>query len=301
MNFKIIIWFVLLIWAASCRQPGDIVLPETSPVLVVNSVFCKDSNMSVRLSYTQGITDNSPRKYEAGAIVTLHDKDSVLMATFTNNGNGWYSLAQKPQVSKLYFLKIQEGSNIYWTNDSVPPTPQIIINDTSRIFFQGRPNFFLIEMALADKQTAPGYYGIKLRYNYEVYTLDDAGQHKDTAYKEEWLDIETNDPLLNESEFAKFSKKHLLFTDRYFNNTTAILKPGSSAIIRNNRQKPHFLIIYTEQYSPMAFQYYATINEHIFYQNDPFSQPAAVSGNIGKAYGAFTGRSVKADTIHFKQ
>lgn len=284
-----------------CRQNTDIILPKEEPILVVNSVLCNDSLIAMRLSYTQGITDNTPIAYESSATVAIYDKDTLLKGILTNLGNGWYKGAIIGVPSVKYIAKISINTKTYWTSDSIPPVPDINVTDTSRIFFQGKPGFFSIETALSDKQITANYYGMKMHYFYEMYTLDGNGQPLDTTQRNEWIDVETIDPILNESDFSKFSKKHLLWSDKYFNSTTAILKVGSSVVLRNSRQKPRHLVVYTEHYTAAAFQYLATLNEHIFYQNDPFSQPTIVSGNIPNAFGSFAGRSIKVDTIHFQQ
>lgn len=299
MRIRHYIWPILIV--LGCRQNTDIVLPKEDPILVVNSVLSSDSFITVRLSYTQGITENTPIVFETGASVIIYNQDTQFVENLANTGNGWYKGAIKAVPSSRYLAKIAINSTIYWAFDSVPLLPDINVTDTSRIFFQGKPGFFSIEVALSDKQTSANYYGMKMRYFYEYYVLDPNGFPIDTIDKNEWIDIETVDPILTESDFSKFSKKHLLWSDKYFNNTTAILRVGSSVIIRNNRQKPHYLVIYTEHYTTGSFQYYTTLNEHIFYQNDPFSQPTIVNGNIPNAFGSFVGKSVKVDTIHFQQ
>lgn len=279
----------------ACRKQVEIAIPELEPSLTVNSVLCLDSLIRVELSYTQSITDNQPVLKETKALIELYNKDSVLLETLTNEGNGYYTtIATKAIPSLKYILKIITPKLTYWTSDSVPAGTDSKLVSVDSINFHNNPYFFQITYQMRDKGVFQNFYGFKLKHCYEVFSATD------TVQKEEWLDIETKDPILTEDVNSKFSKKHLIFTDRYFNNMSIFLELGTSKVFNNSSGKSRFLILYLDQYTYDGYRYYTTLNEHIFYQNDPFSQPINVEGNIGNAFGAFTGKSTNNDTISFK-
>jgi hypothetical protein len=277
----------------ACKQDPGIVIPAEKPSLVVNSRLCADSLISFNLSYTQSITNNSAPEIVSNAIIELFDKDTVSIETLSNLGNGVYLSTTVAQASKYYIVKIMLPAQTYWSGDSVPVKVDGKITSTDSINFRNNPFFYQIHFSLNDKQKYQNFYSFKLKHYFEEYLLND------TLLKEEWLDIETIDPILTEDLNSRFSKRHLLFTDRYFNNTNIQLSFGTPKIANNSLTKTKKLILYTEQFTNHSYSYFSSMNEHIFYQNDPFSQPILVKGNINNAMGAFAGENIKADTINF--
>lgn len=279
----------------ACRKQVEIIIPEHEPSLTVNSTLCLDSLIRIELSYTQSITDNQAVMKESNARIDLYNKDSVLLETLTNKGNGNYtSITTTGKSSLKYILKITTPKLTYWASDSLPARTDGKVVSTDSINFHNNPYFFQITYQIRDKGLFQNFYGFKLKHCYEEFSATD------TVQKEEWLEIETIDPILTEDANSKFSKKHLMFTDRYFNNMAIFLELGTSKIFNNSSGKSKFLIVYLDQYTLDSYKYYTTLNEHIFYQNDPFSQPINVEGNISNAFGAFAGKSIKSDTISFK-
>lgn len=278
----------------ACQKQEGIIIPQEEKVLVVNSSLSADSIIRVNLSYTQSITNNSSYEKVTSADIFLYDQDTVFMENLLNNGDGNYFTINTVSASKKYILKIIILDKIHWSSDSIPVKAVGFPSSIDSITFRNKPNFFQITYTLSDNQNYQNFYGFKLKHIF--------GEIKgnDTFQKEEWFDIETLDPILIEDINSKFSKKQLLFTDKYFNNNAVKLKFGTSRIINNGSYQTRRLILYTEQYTAKAFAYYSSVNEHLFYQNDPFSQPVSVKGNVSDAYGAFIGTNIKADTIDFK-
>lgn len=284
----------------SCRKQIDFQLPTQTQSLVVNSNLCADSFISFTLKYTQAINDNTKPLLENNAIIEIFTKDTLLLETIPMGSNGHYlSVNTKAQASLFYLVKISLPGKVYWMGDSVPSPSQSKILKTDSIIFQGKENFFRINYQLKDLQNGLDYYGIKMKHYCELYTLKPNGD-KDTTLIEEWIDVETIDPILTEDQNNKFSKKHLLFSDKYFNGSPIIFNFGTGALANSISKKTKSIVIYMEHYTRQAYDYYSTLNEHIFYQNDPFSQPTLVKGNINGAYGSFTGKNVHNDSLIFK-
>jgi len=276
----------------------DLNLPKQEQSLVVNSNLILDSFIKINLSLTQGITENTANYNINNAIVSIYDSDTNLIEVLQNGGNGTYfSNSLKGLSNKKYLARIINQNKIYWATDSIPLMANTILMDTARILYQGKPNYFNIEYKMIDNQIQTNYYGLKIKRYFKQFQK--INNIPDTINKEEWINIDTRDFILTENEITQFSKQHLLFNDRFFKNISRNIKFGNHNILNTINQKTTSLIIYLEQYSPQAFEYYHTLNEHLFYQNDPFSQPSLVKGNIQNAYGAFIGKSIKADTIKF--
>jgi hypothetical protein len=291
---KYILAILLIVSLFACRRQIDFNIPEQAQMLVVNSNLCADSFISFTLTYTQSIKDNSAVAMEKNATILIFDVDTNILDIINPSAGGYYKSQVKALPSTIYIAKISIGKKDYWASDSLPAKVEGEISKVDSVIFQGRTDFLRIRYDLSDKQAYPNYYGIRMKHCFEKF------QGADTTLEEEWVDVETIDPVLLEDENNKFSKKHLLLTDLRFNNTTINFNFGTSVIINNGSKRSRMLVVYIEQYSFKAYQYYSSLNQHLFYQNDPFSQPTQVKGNISDAFGSFIGRNTRADTIAFK-
>ena len=294
------LYILVVLTTISCRKEIEFKLPSGTQSLVVNSNLCNDSLISLKLTYTQAINDNSAINTENNASIELFDKDSLLLEKITNSQNGIYqTITTKAKESTCYLLKISTPKAIYWMKDSCPGACLGSILKVDSTIFQGKTNFYRIKFQLNDLQTCTNYYGLKLKHTYESYIVGIGGK-VDTTVTEECIDVETNDPLLTQDENNKFTKQHLLFNDAFFNLSTINFSFGTSLVANSNTRKTKQLSIDLEQYSPDAYVFYTTLFEHMFYQNDPFSQPTLVKGNINGAYGSFIGKNINRTVILFK-
>lgn len=294
------VYILFLIIAISCRKEVEFKIPTGNQLLVVNTNLCTDSFIAIRLSYTQAINDNGALSTENSATIEIFNKDTLLLEKINPSPNGFYiTSTTKAQPSTYYLAKITTPKAVYWMNDSCPVKSIGNLIKIDSTIYQGKLNFYRIKFQIKDQQNNTNYYGLKLKHTYENY-INGSGGQIDTVLVEEWLDIETNDPLLTQDENNKFSKKHLLFDDTYFNNGMVNFSFGTSAIANTSTRKTKKLTIFLEQYSIAAYQFYATLFEHMFYQNDPFSQPTLVKGNINGAYGSFIGKNMMLKEILFK-
>ncbi len=292
---KKLVYICCLFALFACQKQAGIIIPDLERSLTVNSSLCLDSVIHINLSYTQSITDNSAPVAETNANIELYNRDTVLLEILTHSSSGNYiSTAIKGLAGEKYIIRIITPKQVYWTSDSLPARIDGKILSADSINFHNNPYFYQITYQLKDKNPYQNYYGLKVKHYYEEI------KPNDTLLKEEWINIETIDPILIEDINSRFSKQQLLFTDKYFNNSVVDIEFGTSKIINTTQYRSKYLVIFNEQYTFDAYRYYSSLNEHIFYQNDPFSQPINVEGNIKNAYGAFTGKSIRTDTLTFK-
>jgi len=296
-QFRYILFVVVFL---SCRKEIEFKLPPGTQSLVVNSNLCSDSLITFKLTYTQAINDNSALITENNATIELFDKDSLLLEKITTSQNGFYqTINTKAKASNCYLLKISTPQSIFWMKDSCPGKCIASILKVDSTIFQGKANFYRIKFQIKDLQTCANYYGLKLKHTYESY-IRGVGSKQDTLLIDEWVDVETNDPILTQYDNNKYTKKHLLFDDAFFNKGIIDFSFGTSAINNSSTRKTKQLSIDLEQFSPDGYQFYTTLFEHMFYQNDPFSQPTLVKGNINGAYGSFIGKNINRTIILFK-
>jgi hypothetical protein len=262
------------------------------PSLVVFSELQPDSVFRINLSLTQNITDNNPTTYVNNAIVEVLNSDTQLLDQLIYTQNGDYSTALKPQNNAHYLFRIKLDNKVYWANETIPETLKCTFIDTAKVIFQGKQNFFQFRISIKDSAgSIPNYYGLRLQREYMKVN------GTDTVYGREWISIETPEFIMTENPESKFSKKHLLFHDKYFNGLNQELRFGSAELFDIPGSITVALHLHVSEYSENAYRYYTSINEHLLYQNDPFSQPTELKGNVFGAFGAIVGQSTKIITL----
>lgn len=277
----------------SCKREINVTIPDKTPLLVVNSEISADSVMTINLSLTQNITDNSAKPIVPDAFIEVFNKDTHFLDVLSYTSFGNYVGTQRSRADSTYLFRLSRGGTSYWVTQRIPDSVRCSL-DTSRIIFQGKSNFFQIDLKLDDPSQQDNFYGLRVKRVYETY------QGTDTNKQEEWVVLESIDFILTENPKTKFSKQNLLFTDQYFNGVPQSIKFGTSGLFGTQGQHTKMLIVYTTSYTREGYDYYTSVNEHLFYQNDPFSQPTLVKGNIPGIYGAVIGKYNRADTVRFK-
>lgn len=270
-------------------------VPDRPSLPVVFSEFMPDSVFSFRLSRTQNITDRLKEPPIENATIEIMNGDSSIYEVLTHGSDGRYaSNWLKPEVGGRYIIRVNRPEGELWVDETMPDTLQCRINDTGRVAFMGRSDFFQIRLRVSDRASEKEYYGLRLLRTYRTIN----GQ--DTQYGSRWVDIESMDILLNEDPVSRFSKKHLLFTDRSFNGQTREILFGVAGLFSNPAEKTISIELFVSGYSEQAFRYYASVNEHLLYQNDPFSQPTGIQGNVTGALGAAVGQVTRTTGIFFE-
>jgi hypothetical protein len=285
-----ICFYIAIFSIFACKKEIIIEIEDRPPQLVVNAVLDPDSFLYFHLSQTQNITDNNAIPYITNATVEVFNKDTTLLTVLSHNVNGDYrSGIFKPRPDSQYLFRINTVQGAYWVNELMPDTMHCVIKDTTRSIF-----LFQVRLDFTDPPLPNNYYGIKMKRYFEVYN------GADTTFAEEWVALESIDFILTENPRTKFSKKNILFTDQYFIHPKQTLRIGAADLFNKAGQKTKRLVIHATAYSFNGYNYYASVNEHLFYQNDPFSQPTLLVGNIPGAFGAAVGKNTKTLTIWFK-
>jgi hypothetical protein len=278
----------------SCKKEITVNIADRPAILVVNADLLSDSFIVVNLSMTQNITDNSVEKKVNDAVIEIFNEDTTILDVLLSQGNGIYkSSVIKPQASKEYIFKISQQNKVYWVDEIMPDSFELSVVDTSRVVFQGQSNFFQYKLDLSNDLFKDNFFSFRLK------KISQKVQGSDTIQVDEWCDINSVDFILTESSESRFSKKHLLFTDKYFRGNKQEFKFGTS-LSDNTNQKTVKLILFVSSHSKSSYNYYTSLNEHLFYQNDPFSQPTLLKGNVPNAYGAAVGQITKVFEIRFQ-
>lgn len=277
----------------SCKKNIPFDIEKKTNQLIVDGKLVNDSLFKVQLSLTQSITDNSILPIVDNASIEVFDIDTNIVAVLSHQSNGIYqSLLEKVKPNTFYLFKISFQNLVFWGKEFTADSLKIELKDTFRGVFQGKTNVFQIKFKLKDNSLLSNFYGLKVK---KIHLTNNG-----TIKTEEWCEMETIDFILTENLKSRYSKKNLLFTDQFFNNQEAWLNIGLPDLFSNPDKKLTQLIIYSSSLSENTYQYYSSINEHVFYQNDPFSQPPLIYSNIDKSFGSIVSEFVQTDTIYFR-
>lgn len=283
---------LLLLVFVGCKKIIVFDIDSKVPTLVVNAFISNDSLFNFTLSTSQSVISSAIRNKVSNATIEVFDKDSNLVTTIIEQGIGIYqSSFARAKPNTLYRYKINALGKVYAINEATPDSIQIEIKDTSRGVFKGRNKVFITKLKLTDRSILGNYFSLKIKKTFLNKVTN--------TTQEEWCDLETLDFILTEDPKSKFSKKNLLFTDRYFNNQSTWLNIGCVGLFDNPNQTAQRLDIYASTISSSAFQFLTSLNENLFFQNDPFSQSPQLFGNLPNAHGAIYSQTMQKLAVNF--
>lgn len=290
---KFIVYIALCLVVLSCKQTIIIDVDDHEAELVVSGQLVADSNLRLSLGATQNITDQTGPHWVNNGFIEVYNKDTQLLDVLSNGVNGIYqSIAFKPKPNTNYLFKFYGLGKTAWVNEVMPDTFALKFIDSSRVVFKGEPNRFQITFQVDQtRQNKPAYYGIKVKRHYFKV------MGTDTQYFEDYASIASNDLILNEDSRSAYSTQHLLFSNRIVlaNSQTYRI----NLVVDSAQQKTTALDLQFSSMSQSGFNYFSSLYEHVFYQNNPFVQPNALVGNVLGAYGALTGKIEKQIRVRF--
>lgn len=279
---------LLLIGFSACKRQIDVDIADPSPGAVLIAELNSDSLIKIRFSLTQSILKNAEPDIINSASIDILDADSNLLETITHYGSGFYrSSVLKPEYKKKYLFRIHSNSRVFSCDETMPDSISATLKDTGRVIFQGIRDFFQMKVNIADHVSDKNYYAFRVKRHYKQYS------GTDTIQREEWMDISSVDIVLTENPLTSFSEKFIIFDDRYFNGFQREIEFGVGRLFRRTNQKTESLELMISTLSESAYHYYTSVNEHLYYQNDPFAQPTLLNGNVDGALGAIVGMNTK--------
>jgi hypothetical protein len=198
----------------------------------------------------------------------------------------------KPKPNAHYLFKFYGLGKTAWVDETMPDTFQLKFIDTSRVIYKGEANRFQITFQVDQtRQNKPAYYGIKVKRHYfKVIGTD-------TQFAESYVNIASNDLILNEDSRTAYSTQHLLFSNRIVLANAQTYRINLE--VDSAQQKTTAIDLQFSSMSQSGFNYFTSLYEHVFYQNNPFVQPNALVGNVIGGYGALTGKLEKQIRIRF--
>ncbi len=260
--------------------------------MVVSGQIVPDSFLRLRIGSTQSITDNSGPLWVNSGFIEVYDKDTNLLEVLSNGQSGFYqSLTYKPQANRRYLFKLYGLNRTAWVDETVPDDLNLKLIDTSSLLYNSSKKHFKIQFELGQiPVNQAAYYSIQLQRTYQKIN------GSDTQYLKQYVDVYSSDLILTEDARTAFNKKDLLLTNRIIKSSPQLLSVHAPVIL--DGQVTTALDLTVKRISLSAFDYYSSMYQHLFYQNNPFLQPNALNGNAVGAYGALLG--VNSRQIHIE-
>jgi len=165
-RYIIIVTIINTMLLISCEENLDTNISGGENELVVNATLCPDSTISLTLSKSKNILDETDIEYINEANIYVYEY-KVLVDTLNSKENGLYIGNIKPSISKAYTIKVEtRDAGIAEATDSIPETvlitkidTSVVINTSSKLLNcaititdpANRENFYLLKVLSADE------------------------------------------------------------------------------------------------------------------------------------------------------
>lgn len=287
---------IVLVLLNSCFKEIPYPNIEGNKQYVINCIFEINTSPVAKVYQTAILGSNSVPEIFSEAQLLLYDSlmgkiDSFAFNPISKN----YTCNTICSEKNKYYLVFKNNNAIAKAKEALVSAQINYSIDTQTIIFRGKEDFLQVKLTISDEINIKNYYSFQLLRSYWEYS------NNDSAYKEELQDLETIDYWFLRNENSQFTKKELLLRDLGFEDKVAMLRFGAFNLFTNtSSQKTIAIKLISSKLSPNLYQYRQTINEHLFYQTDPFAQSTSVYTNWDNIRGIFA--SKYSDTTYlYKQ
>jgi hypothetical protein len=272
---------------------------DSEPIPIVNCVFIEGEKVRLFYYHSQSPGNNDTLKRIENARVELYNSAYQLIEYLNYNIGGYYTGDHVIEKGELYHFALEDeefGFTCFGT-DALPVFETVLYFDTATVYYSGKNNFFQVSTVISDPGQEKNFYRFHAYRDFFKYTFSN-GIKTDSVFISEPVELESNDFWFIRLGNQQFTKKELLLSDEGFNGRSILIRFGTFGLERNRHDEKNIQIrIVVSSLSETLFKYFTTLNEHLFYRQDPFSQPTSVFSNIDGGLGIFGG--FKADTAYF--
>lgn len=291
-------FFVLLAACEKVIEAKD--LPAQDPLLVVNSLLCKDSMITAHVSQSKSILSNKEYKYITNAVCALYEND-MFVQNLVHTANGSYYAPVTAQANRRYALKIT--STGFETAEATTEVPESVVVlsvenlDTAMNYKRERTSAgndntisgeVKFKLRLRDNSPAENYYAVEPRFLF----LDAQGTPVPYTPTITVADYGSTTGLSGVSYVTGM----LIFDDLTLVNGSDIIRTvGIQLSLPEEAAKPLVktvkLSLRFVQLSPDYFRYIKTAKQQAATRANIFAEPVQVYNNIKKGLGIFGAES----------
>ncbi|GEM_PF-2503198 len=320
MKIRIYILVFLLTFFSSCNRKIDFDFPDVEPAIVINSIITPESPISVNISAVMPIAEDSYTVvYDTVAIGTIYSlhvpkpkyciedasvliyEDGVLLCSLEYTEDGYYISDKYPKVGSTYTLIVNapgyKECKATTTLYNMPVLSNMSFRDTVSVDQEGYP-LSKLSFTITDNDPNCNFYEMSCRAVSDKYNVE-----YDWVY---FNKSRNTDKVLTQSESLPFNDRVLLFTDKYFSNSSYNLDVIYSYMTYVAMAK-YDLEITVKAISESYYEYRRSRIMQDYQEEGLFenlangetlsSIPVDIYSNIENGYGIFASYSTMTDTI----
>jgi len=295
----------------ACQKDITIQIPTSDPKIVVNGLVYPDSNITVQVSRSLSVNDNSDYSVIKDATVSLLENDVAVATLSYDNTDEQYHSTYHSKAGKTYTLKaIASGSPDVTATATVPSiidAPLLSVVKKSETKANGPGNSYTVNsmevtFQLNEAPSDKDYYLIRVLVNDSItndFIMYACMKSSDNILKQS-NDFSTGDNCygtfyLTDALINGASHSFTLSfeTNSFFSGGPG--GPGGPGGGPKTDAKKYYLSI-----AHVTKDYYNYIKSLEIYQQNagnPFSEPTQVTSNITNGYGIFGGASYKTTLL----
>lgn len=309
-NFLVIACILFI----ACETIVEVDVSRESPKLVANAFINPDSIISVRLSQSKYVLDNTPLSVVEGAQISIFENDH-LKEVLQEKGQGLYTSSFRPLEGKAYTLRA-EANDFETVESTTFIRPKVPIQslqyqadkteqstacsiDSCWTMYSTKYTF---NLTLKDPANETGYYEISgFLKDTDIYNqYDDFGNiiGQDTVVYLQPAYFNTEDPAVTDLEFAfeegGYYGETLLFSDDIFAGKEYTIKFDLDSYVSENTKEVSIVLKTIDE---ARYRYLRSKELQNKNEGNPFAEPVNVYNNIEHGYGIFA--SYSADSYIF--
>ncbi len=307
MKIKLFTFILFTICIQACTKEVELDLPQHNSMIVVNSVFNNDSLLTVHISKSNGMFQNS-RPWVESAIIKLYQNDELIETNeLIPTDSGLYISNFVAQESNSYKLEISSsGLNSIECKDLLPTKPILGSISFKDSIYVDEDRFPISQarILIHDSFNKKNFYEVKFKLK---YILPDESKYRITdaiSYRK------NSDIVLQNENILDYYPKTLVFSDELFNGQDYNMHidfAGPISITAYNGQMEHqgydfTLIVYFRSISENYYKYKKQLTKHLYNQEgdiwEGVGDPIQMYTNIDGGYGIFAGYTQIIDTVY---
>ncbi len=265
---------------SSCQKYIDMNIPDKGRKIVANCLYSDTGAVTVFLTQSRFILDNSEFKIITGASVVFYE-DGIEVGTLSETEPGKYiSQGFIPSAGKSQSIKIIKGNDSITAQSIIPHKVPFEFIDTVRIKTEYY-EYLRFRIKVNDPPSNENYYMIGFDLKQPV---------EDTVHHPYLLYFSTEEPFVE-----AYNDNYGLISDILFRGKSQIMSFDLDLYQFSNDTNLLYINFYS--ISKDMFLYLVSLDAQMQSNDSPFSEPVMIYNNIENGYGVFGGFSIFSDSL----
>ncbi|MEA1878390.1 MAG: DUF4249 domain-containing protein [Bacteroidota bacterium] len=297
--FYPILFLTVCVLTTSCETEIKIDVDKLDSHLVLNSLFCPDSLIQVRVSETRDVFNEIEYGDPPLVDISIYENSEFVEKLISEGGNIYSTASLIPRSNSNYELVVESP---WGQSNALSTVPTQVVPDSIWIERKvGRTEYDVVYHRLAiqfkDNDLEKNYYSIFLRFEY-LDSLHGFG------YLEGESTLFCNDPIVNqEIDYDKHSdmNRQIVFSDELINGQNHELRINFFNIYSSKDPHKFVICMHFNTISEEYYRYLKTLELYKRQRNsniwEDVSEPVGIYSNISNGYGIFGGYCAHIDTL----